>query len=245
MICFYLANLFFCLNSKLHLRYILIATIIPQLVMRTTLVVAARDEPLFVVFSLQLPFESHTVSFVSQFAPGALQSICGKLGNCPLLGLLLLLLFHCAVVTAIKQHNATSKISLFIFWCRKTFILSLCFIHVRTTREVKSKWACFCVFVLRASNYYVAAVFFSRGLKRPHRRIIKCVSLSTLLRKSLKVLRNLWHLNWLIENLWSWWLIAHILLTVGQVVSFSFLVYVFAKLSMTSEKVDSTNRFSF
>lgn len=76
--------------------------------------VAARDEPLFVVFSLQLPFESHTVSFVSQFAPGALQSICGKLGNCPLLGLLLL--FHCAVVTAIKQHNATSKISLFIFF---------------------------------------------------------------------------------------------------------------------------------
>lgn len=49
--------------------------------------------------AMSLP--SHTTSLVIQLAPGALQSIWGKVGN-PLLGLLLL---NCAATTAIKQNN--------------------------------------------------------------------------------------------------------------------------------------------
>lgn len=86
----------------------------PQLIKSTAFVVATAFDPFLVVFSLQLPCESQTVSFVSlwQFAPGALQSIVGKLGKWPLFGWLMS--FHCAAPRAIKQSNV-NKSSLFMF----------------------------------------------------------------------------------------------------------------------------------
>lgn len=99
------------------------ATIAPQLIKSAAFTVATAFDPLFVVFSLQLPWASHTVSFVSvwQFAPGALQSIVGKLGNCPLFGWLMS--FHCAAVAAIKLSIVNSS-SLFI--SPSFFVFVLC-----------------------------------------------------------------------------------------------------------------------
>lgn len=90
------------------------ATMMPQLITSIAFVVATATDPFLVVFSLQLPCESQTVSFVSlwQFAPGALQSIVGKLGKLPLFGLLMS--FHCAATRAIK-HSNVNKSSLFMF----------------------------------------------------------------------------------------------------------------------------------
>lgn len=81
----------------------------PQLIKSAAFTVATAFDPLLVVFSLQLPWASHTVSFISvwQFAPGALQSIVGKLGNCPLFGWLMS--FHCAAVAAIKLSIVNSS----------------------------------------------------------------------------------------------------------------------------------------
>lgn len=118
---------------------------IPQLIKSIAFVVVTAIDPFFVVFSLQLPCESQTVSFVSlwQFAPGALQSIVGKLGKLPLFGLLMS--FHCAATRAIK-HSNVNKSSLFMFkllflFYAKKPTLSLCCIHVWTTRTAVNKWA--------------------------------------------------------------------------------------------------------
>lgn len=135
---------------------------IPQLDISKKFVVVIKDELFFVVFSLQLPWESHTISFVSHRAPGALQSICGKLGNCPLFGLL----FHCAVTEAIKQNNA-SKISLciiFLFasFCRKFFFL-FHFVLFTFERLEKLKVSERFFFVEERWNYYVVGVLFLNG----------------------------------------------------------------------------------
>lgn len=96
-------------NSQAQ-RYIFMAVMMPQLINSTLFNEADTGDPLFDVFSTQCPLPSHTTSLVIQLAPGALQSIWGKVGN-PLLGLLLL---NCAATTAIK-HNNVKNCSFTIF----------------------------------------------------------------------------------------------------------------------------------
>lgn len=55
----------------------------PQLRAMMTLVGVASADPFIDDVSLQLPNPSQTLSVIPQMAPGALQSIGGKLGNCP------------------------------------------------------------------------------------------------------------------------------------------------------------------
>lgn len=105
--CFYLVNFKYCEllgPQSLHYWYILSAVRSPQ-PSSTTLVDVSTFDPLLVV--LQLPLLSHTCCVDWQFAPGALQSMLGKLGNCwPLL-------FHCAETATNKHKNATNN-NLFI-----------------------------------------------------------------------------------------------------------------------------------
>lgn len=118
-------------------------------------------DPLFEDFSTQWPRPSHTTSFDSQCAPGALQSIWGKLGNCGICPLLFGLLSHCAAATAIKPNNVNNR-SLFIFFCRH-FLSTLFYPRLNdsncwTRMNVASVFILFFQTGERALNFVIVAI---------------------------------------------------------------------------------------
>lgn len=155
----------------------------PQLIRRTTLTVALAVDPFRDDFSLQLPRPSHTISFVSQTVPGALQSIWGKLGSCPLFGLL----FHWAATTAINA-NTDNNSSLFIL----LLTLSLC--HVWTTRRFAVKWVLWNFsFHLKSVETFVD-VSLSKGFRAMFRFYVsrlafKCFNSFTAYQSWAKIIR--------------------------------------------------------